>query len=544
MANLSANADSDRRAADAGWLHPPTEQQGLSSYVETLRERIWVVVAMVVITTAAAVVYVLTAPEVYEAQADMTVFPSQRAEQSYINPPLIRESSDPTRDVETAARLITNIEVAERVKEVLNSPESAEDLLDKVSAEPVAQSNVVAVVAQADDPEEAQELANTFAEQAIAERDQELADYVDDTLPGLERQLEEDPDAELEAAIAELRVLREGDPTLQIQTEASLPTAPVSPRKRLSIAAGIVAGLILGVIGAFAIQVLDPRLRREEQLRRLYDLPILARIPREGRRGEADPLNPLGLSPAASEAYRTLRGTLAVSKRQATHSSAAILVTGSSPAEGKTTTAINLASSLAAAGNSVILIEADLRRPAIGRALGAKAEHGVVSVLIESVSLQDALVTTDQFGPNLRLLLADYEGGWITELFALPTARQLIEDARQLADYVIVDSPPLTDVIDALPLANYVDDVLVVVRLNRTRLAKLAQLGELLAENGIKPAGFAVVGTPRPQRSDYHYYDDHDPKKRRGRGKRKDKANGKDKGGRRSFSLTSGSKRD
>jgi Mrp family chromosome partitioning ATPase len=135
-----------------------------------------------------------------------------------------------------------------------------------------------------------------------------------------------------------------------------------------------------------------------------------------------------------------------------------------------------------------------------------RPEHGIVSVLIESVALQDALVTNDSFGPNLGLLLADYEGGWITELFALPAAMKMIDDAKRIADYVIIDSPPLTDVVDALPLVSYVDDVLVVVRLSRTRLAKLAQLGELLAENGIRPVGFAVVGTPRPTRSDYHYY--------------------------------------
>ncbi len=288
-------------------------------------------------------------------------------------------------------------------------------------------------------------------------------------------------------------------------TEATPPTGPVSPKPLLSIAGGIFAGLVLGLAAAFALQVLDPRLRREEQLRRLYRLPILARIPKEVKRTD-NPIDPLALSPAASEAYRTLRGTLAVQRRNHGDGARVILVTGSSASEGKTTTAVNLASSLAAAGNSVILIESDLRRPSVGRALGIKPDKGVVSVLIESVDLESALVTTEQFGSNLGLLLADYEGGWISELFALPAARQLIDDAREIADYVIIDSPPLTDVVDALPLASYVDDVLLVVKIGRTTLSKLSQLGELLVEHGIRPAGFTVVGTPRPTRSDYHYY--------------------------------------
>ena len=71
----------------------------------------------------------------------------------------------------------------------------------------------------------------------------------------------------------------------------------------------------------------------------------------------------------------------------------------------------------------------------------------------------------------------------------------MLDEARRIADYVIIDSPPLTDVVDALPLARSVDDVLLVVRIGRTRLNKLTQLGELLVENGIRPMGFAVVGS-------------------------------------------------
>ena len=72
----------------------------------------------------------------------------------------------------------------------------------------------------------------------------------------------------------------------------------------------------------------------------------------------------------------------------------------------------------------MILIEADLRRPAIGGRSGVAPGSGVVSVLIESATLEEALLSTDAYGPNLTLLLADHEGGWITELFALPAARR------------------------------------------------------------------------------------------------------------------------
>lgn len=505
MSAQNGTGDGRPRVDPAEWMQPPAEQEGLRRYVETLRERMWIIVGITAITTAIAILYVLTADKVYEASAQVLVTPTP-VQESILPVPGVPESTDPTRDVETAASLITNRAVAERVKEELDSPEGVAGLLGMVEAEPIAQSNIVDITARANTPENAAALANAFAVEAAAEQTERVHDFIDEALPGLQRQVRQNPSPGLEATVAELRAKRQSpDPTLQLRTPAAEPTSPVAPRPLFSVVGGMFAGFVLGIAAAFALQVLDPRLRREEQLRRLYRLPILARVPKEQPKGDI-PLDPLALSPAAAEAYRSLRGTLGVARGRNEGDSHVILVTGSSPSEGKTTTGINLASSLAAAGHSVILIESDLRRPSIGRALGCQPEHGVVSVLIESVALEDALVTTEQFGPNLGLLLADYEGGWISELFALPSAKELIREARQIADYVIIDSPPLTDVVDALPLARYVDDVLIVVRIGRTTLSKLQQLGELLAENGIRPAGFAVVGTPRPSRSDYHYY--------------------------------------
>jgi Mrp family chromosome partitioning ATPase len=182
-------------------------------------------------------------------------------------------------------------------------------------------------------------------------------------------------------------------------------------------------------------------------------------------------------------------------------------VTGPSAGEGKSTTALNLASSLALTGKDVILIEADLRRPSLGSVLDMKpAKGGVVSVLIEHARLSSALATSPTYGPNLRVLLADQVGsGWVTDLFSIPAADAMIKDARRLADYVVIDSPPLNEVVDALPLARQADDVLMVVRLGTTRLDRLNQLAELLAESDITPIGFTVVGGTVPGRSGYYH---------------------------------------
>jgi capsular exopolysaccharide synthesis family protein len=491
------------------WQLPPEEQQGLQRYVQTIRERISLIAIVAAVTTLIALVYAFTATKMYEAQSEVLVTPVSADNPVYNTLGLIRESADPTRDVATASRLINNLDVAARVKDATHSSRSPQELLDSVSATPIAETNVIAVKAEDTSADGARRLANQFAHQAIAERTIQLHRQIDDLIPKLEAQV--DPNAagsaEIADELAQLRSLRASpDLTMRVQTRAALPTSPSSPHRLLIVFAGLTIGLILGLIAAFAAQVLDPRLRREAQLRRSYQLPILGRIPKESRSVE-NPLAPRHISSATGEAYRALRATLAGPRGRTPGQGKVILVTGSSASEGKTTTAINLATSLALAGSRVILIESDLRRPALAHVMGVRPENGgVVSVLIENTTLAESLVPSATYGPNLRLLLSDYEAGWIAELFSIPTAQRMIEDSRRMADYVIVDSAPLNEVVDALPLAQVSDDVLIVVRLGVTRLDKLSQLAELLAENGVRPVGFAVVGTPRPRRSEYHYY--------------------------------------
>lgn len=500
--------------SSSDWLKPPEEQASLQRYVETVRERLWLIIAIVAVTTGFAILYVATATKTYEASADLLVNPVSSGNTVMSSLGLIQASTDPTRDVETASRLVTNIEVARRAAEKVDLNESPSRLLRRVKAQPVSQSSLVAVTATAESPEAAKQIADAFAESVIEHRTEQMHAQIDEQLPRLQAEAEAGTgdiigDASLESQITQLQVLRGApDPTMRIEALATEPTTQASPRPALSVAAGLFAGLILGIGAAFLAQALDPRLRRESQLRRLYGLPILGRIPKESRAGaDENPLDPRAMSPVTAEAYRTLRTTLIGLSRNDRQGGRVIFVTGSAASEGKTTTALSLATSVAISGRRVILIESDLRRPVIARSLGVKPTNGgVVSVLLENTTLNQSLVQLDTYGPSLKMLLADYEGGWITELFSIPTAEAVINEARRQADVVIIDSPPLNEVVDALPLAQLADEVLIVVRLGTTRLDRLSRLGELLSENNIRPAGFAVVGVPRPKRSEYHYY--------------------------------------
>ena len=476
-------------------------------------------------TTLVAAAYLAVATEKYQAESSLLVIPASRDDTALNGLPVIRESSDPTRDVETAAQLVDSRTVADRVIEDLGLDQSADSLRSQVAAEPVAQSNIVSIIATADSPDMARDIANGFANGVVQQRSQVVSAEAVKQIEGLKDQLQEAEDAgenttELEQNIAELQGIQaSGDPTMTVETKAEAPESPYSPKPMLTILAGIFGGLILGVGGAFASSALDPRLRREEQLRELYSLPILARVPKEKRaptftlgkrrlgigprERERRALPPGELSAATLESFRTLRTMLAAQRRE-DGNSRSILVTGPSPSEGKTTTAINLASSLALAGNRVILIEADFRRPTVGEALGVRARVGIGDVLLGNVALEDALVLAPPFGDNLCALLVDRADDWLAEVLSLPAAEALLEDAKRLADYVVLDSPPLTQVIDAMPLARQVDDVVLVCRLGSSNLTQLTHLGDLLDQNGIKPAGFVVVGGPGPEESSYY----------------------------------------
>lgn len=494
--------------------------------METVRERIWLVVGVMVLTLAAATLYLATADKVYEAQSELLVTPVAEDDPALTGLALIRSSSDPSRDVETVARLATSRAVAADVRTELSLDESPQDLADSIDASPVSQSNIVVISARENDPELAAAIANSFAENAIADRDEKLRIQLKPLIESLQARLatgsvRSDTAVTLTEQLTRLESLDAGgDPTIRFETSAAPPDSPVAPRPVLTIAAGLIGGLVLGLGAAFLMQAIDPRLRREEQLRERYGLPILARIPRERkgidpessgiRKSVPVPLSPSSLSPRTLEAYRGLRAMLSAAARpdrpgegEAGSPGRAILVTGPSPVDGKTTTAINLASSYALAGKRVILIEADFRRPKISAALKVTPRRGIGDVLLGEASLEDALVSVKPFGDELRVLPVQRPDDQVSELLSIPTARRLLDSARELADYVVVDSPPLTEVIDTLPLAHCVDDLLLVCRIGGSSLLQLSRLADLLEQNDLEPRGFVVIGVAGSEGSYY-----------------------------------------
>jgi Mrp family chromosome partitioning ATPase len=486
-------------SARADWYSAGAESEGLAYYLAVLRSNLWFLIVTVAVCVGAALLYLAQAQKVYQGDADLLITPVPRDNATLVGLGLPRESADPTRDVETISRLIETTPVARRVIERLRLDTTAAALLRDVDVTPVAQSNVVSITARADDPELAARIANAFAAASVAHRTDRLHRQLDRVIPQLRAQIAAigtGEQASREALLSRLRDLQSlraaDDPTLHLETEAEPQVDPVSPKPTLSIAAAVFAGLLIGVAAALGSQLLDPRLRREEQLRR-YRVPILARIPVERRAGKrSTPLLPKMLSHSTRDAYLLLAATLTVGDRGhgGKHS---VLVTGPSSGDGKTTSALNLATAIAEM-ERVVLVEGDSRRPTLARAFDVEPNHGVTTVVARRIPLADSLVGSGPDVPRLQMLLQSPLEPPLSAVMTPSSAEWLVRQAHALANWLVVDAPPLTMVPDSLPLAKQVDDVILVVRLGNTRLKTLEELAELLVQQGVTPAGFVVVG--------------------------------------------------
>lgn len=485
------------------------EEQTLARYWNVLRERVWVIVTCTALVFASVVVYVAVAPRTYQAQAELEVQAAGNGDAVLAALPVLHQTGDPTQDVLTAASLVTTQPVAAAVVQSLHLKMSPGAALADVQANPIGQTGLVAVQATTSSPALSQALANGFVDQTIALATAKMHAAIDQALPTVKAQLQSVPTAQrygagsLGAQLDELQQLRlQNDPTLANAASAALPTAPSSPKVKLSLIAGLLAGLLVGIGAAFLFHALDPRLRREEQLRDRFAMPVLARIPRQPHRRGTRPLLPSELSPGVQEGYRTLRTIVTARNRSA--ESRAVLVTGSGPAEGKSTTAMGLTAALADTGARVILIEADLRKPTLASSFRLSGFTGIDSVLSGKVKLPDAMVPVPIHDAVVQVLAARPPADRAPHLpFAL--VEKLVDDAKAIADFVVIDSAPLGAVIDALPFAQAADEVLIVARLGETRLNKLDEVDNLLVEHGANRTGIVLIGE-HPAHSLQYYY--------------------------------------
>jgi succinoglycan biosynthesis transport protein ExoP len=490
-----------------------TQQPPQARYLDALRHHWVLVLALVGLAVATAATYSFTASPRYEAKADILVTPISSGDETFIGINLLREGVQ-SRSVLTAARLVETLNVAERVKESLDLPDSARSLLASIEVEPQQQSNILTVVATADDPEKAAALANGFAESLLDARSEVFQEELEAVVQRLQLRLEAIPQAErtspeavaISQRLGDLSAVRGGkDPTLQIANPAAEPESPVWPRPALSIAIALLASLLVASGAALTLEVVNPRVRAEETLLMEQRLPILTRVPRMSTKAIRDVLAGKALPGDVREAYRTLRANLSSASAGGSFPHT-ILVTSSVPGEGKTMTSVNLARTLAQGNLRVILVDGDLRRPMVSSFFGVPSHRGTFAgLLLGHTEVKDALVPAPGYGDGMQLVLASPEHGLLIDLLQTERVERVLAELRGEADVIVIDSPPLTEVADALILADAVDAVVVAVRLGHTGRTQLIQLRRMLAQRGITPAGFVVTTRKRSRGSGGYY---------------------------------------
>jgi capsular exopolysaccharide synthesis family protein len=490
------------------------DRQGGARYLVAVREH-WLLVLLITIAAlAAAITYANTAEKRYEAEADILVTPIAGDDEVFIGIPLLRESGQ-SRAVLTVARLIKAPALAEAVRQRLGTDKSRGELLDAIEVTPQEQSNIVTVVGTADNATEAAAIANAFAQQLVDKQTEAFQIELQAVIERSRARLQSIPRAQralgegvaIQQRLGQLAALVGAeDPTMNISSEAVPPPSPAWPRPALTVAVALLAGLLLGVGVAVGLELVSPRVKREEELVLEQRLPILTRVPHMSRRVVHGYLRGREPLPGdVKEAYRTLRASLASAGPEG-GVPGVILITSAMPGEGKTMTSVNLAVTLAQAGLKVILVDGDLRRPMVGTVVGGGLpKAGLAGLLLGKATPEQALVNAPGHGDELRLLLSSADSASLIDLLRPDRVDRMFTDLKELADVIVVDSPPLTEVSDALALADAADAVLVAIRLGRTRRDKLAELRRMLAQRGIAPAGFIVTTRRRSRGSGYYY---------------------------------------
>lgn len=474
------------------------------SYLNALRANLLLVVAIVAVTVVSAVVGMAQRETTYKATADILLTPLPQGDQTSFGLQLLRESNDPTRTAQTAAALIDSPQAAQATAARIGPRFTRSGVQENVEVEPKGQSNIVSVTATAGDPALAARLANTFVEEALQARAAALREQA----TRLIATLESNTTPETRQRVAQLRSLAAGgDPTMSSSQVAQRPSEPEGRKAWLVILLAGIAGFAIASGAALLAEFANRRMRDEAEIVAAFPLPVLARIPKVGRKRHTNTAaGSQSLAPGVREAFRGLQVQLDENKLDGGGTASRVmLVTSATKDDGKTSCAVGLALAFVDAGYRVLLIDFDVRKPDVGGRLRLGNEAGLTTLINGEKSLHvEDLVVSPPDVPDLQVLLAGTDND--DTLHGARFARRLpaiLNEARALADYVILDTPPLGEVSDALRLMPYIDDLLVVSRPGRTRSDDLELTRQLIERAHVDPRGFVIVGAGK--HSNYSY---------------------------------------
>jgi len=334
----------------------------------------------------------------------------------------------------------------------------------------------------------------------------------------------------------EAKISEEGKlSNIRIINRATLPKFPVSPKVKMNILIGLLLGLGLGIGAAFLIESLNTKLNNLSDVERYVKLPILGTIPdiplddkqladikdMMAKTKDQEKLQELATtqrqmiarlvphyspkSPIA-EAYRTFRTNAVSLPAKVPGGGRIFLVTSSGPKEGKSTSSSNLAITLSQMRSKTVLIDCDMRRPMVHNLFNISRDNGLSRYLTtDEIDIHDIIKPSGL--DNLDIITAGHVPPNPSELLSSNKMDELFAKLREEYDYIIVDSPPIIAVTDALILSKKVDQLVLVIRVNSTEREIIEQAKSLLKNIDVKAAGVVVNGIEvKKYYSGYKYY--------------------------------------
>lgn len=501
-------------------------EKTLADYLGALR-RGWVimVVAALVCGGGALAASLIVKPK-YEAQASVEVQdPNEALLLTGIGVPT---NLTPLQLALSHAAQVTRPAVLQNVEAQLNGSPSAPELRRLVTVSVDPNSALVDITAHSSSAVQAAAIANAFARDDAAQATATTRrEYILEA-KRLTRIASAASPATRSAYLAQAARLQTASSIaspVQVNTTARVPSAPSSPRPVRNTLAGLVFGLLFGMLLAYGRNELDHRLQNPSDVEALLDHPVIgavrgAALGRASAKSDPDSSEEPELAPADQESFRVLRQNvryLAASPLQL------VLVTSAMAEEGKSTVAAGLAAVTAAAGKRTLLVECDLRRSVLASRLGLPEAPGLTDYLTGHAgagevvrSVQPLPASPNGAGPHsastytdgqqLYCITAGTSAPRPTELLASEQFRSFLSQATQDYDEVILDSPPLLTVADALEIIPEVSGLLVCVRLGQTTRDQARGFKAALERLPTRPVGIVLTDVKTSGSGYYGYY--------------------------------------
>jgi capsular exopolysaccharide synthesis family protein len=440
----------------------------LTQYLRVLRQQWFVVVLLAILGLGSAAAYTYRQTPIYSAQIQLFVSvhnasPSRGADISQMS----QGSTFTQQRVKSYANLVTSPSITEAVIAQLRLPYTPGQLAGEISASSPLDTVVLDIDVSDPDPARAAKIANAVGVQ--------FPRYIS-TL--------ETPTGQVLSPV-----------WITVTRDAVAPTVPVSPRIPLNLALGLIVGLGLGIAAAVLRDQLNTAVSGVSDIEKLTGAIPLGVVPYDAAASK-QPLVTADQFGGRAEAFRTLRTNLQFA--DVDDPPRIIAITSALPAEGKTTTACNVALTLAQSGARVILVEGDLRKPAVGRYLGLSNAVGLTNVLAGHYELRDVIVGYDR--DTLAVLPSGPTPPNPSELLGSQQMRQLLTTLVDHYDLVIIDAPPLLPVTDAAVLSAEADGAIIVVRHGKSRREEVERALQALNSVNAKVLGSVLNFAPRKKR--------------------------------------------